>query len=268
MKMIESMSGRSVHGTLLREMAAAQDIRLYLKELTEQAVPAAARDDPLPALAGEAAVLHALAEAGERGGGEQALVYVWSASPAAERWVEARADGYAEGGFTPPASEAEEAGAAAAWWGLEVSRLVPPFPCPGRALLVRGLAARRFTRGEDGTHLVCPRHGNLVPVQVHVWPLAEGADALAVLRERVEGRRRWLEAVGRGEALPEEDPLRLAAVVRVYPEDGAAVDLRTGLVGGTVGAAVHPFVLAALPAPPELAERTEPRQGSEGAGVT
>jgi hypothetical protein len=39
------------------------------------------------------------------------------------------------------------------------------------AILVKGVAALPLARLEHGTHLCCPEHGGVVPVQVMVWPV-------------------------------------------------------------------------------------------------
>jgi hypothetical protein len=138
-------------------------------------------------------------------------------------------------------------------------------------LVVKGPHAEALARVEEGTHLFCPAHENLVPVQVGVRPLADGEDPAAAFAALAESRRGWLTQLAEGTATVDDDPFRLRPVLRVYDEQGATLDLRTGLLSPTLPSpearerfahhdelprdlaeAVRTFVLAALPLPPEF----------------
>jgi ATP-dependent Clp protease ATP-binding subunit ClpA len=239
---------------LLGEMAAAADLSLYLEELAAGAVRTEeGGSGRLLALVEEAALLDVLADAGTRPAGEQVLLYLWSANPAAQRWVDRLASRYRAQGFTAPMDADEEAEPGRSWWALERSPVELNEGQSGKALLVRGLAAERLTAGEVGTHLFCLEREGVVPVQVHAFAVPDGADAHALLQERLHQRAEWLRRLGRGEVGPESDPLRLGQVVRVYNERRDWIDLRTGLVNDDLPH-VPSLVLAALPLPPEVSE--------------
>jgi hypothetical protein len=209
--------------------------------------------------------------------GEQVLLYLWTANPGGQAWVDSLARVYSRTGFIRGLSAAEEDGQAS-WWALERT-WVGPAPNQGgrqafeelfadgktgaamsssseefvgRALLVRGLAAARLTAGEVGTHLFCPEHAGVVPVQVHAWPIADNGDPLTLLLGQLKRRRQWLEALSRGETIPTDDPLRLAPVVRLYNEGRGWIDVRTGLVGEMSLPNVPALVLAGLLLPEEV----------------
>jgi ATP-dependent Clp protease ATP-binding subunit ClpA len=72
---------------ILPEMAAAEDLRLYLEELAAGASPVAGgQEDRLLDLARQTALLQALAEAGGGALEERVAVFVWATNPAAGRW--------------------------------------------------------------------------------------------------------------------------------------------------------------------------------------
>ncbi len=234
---------------VLAELAAAQDLHLYLRDLSERSVPLASvgPTDRLR-LVRHVALLQLLAESGQ--GEQQVLLHVASGGPAGERWAKGLADVYQAHGLTEaPGTQREDGGAP--WWRLEVTRLEESEPARGHALLVRGLGAEALATLEVGTHLFCPTHEGLVPVQVHAWPVPEGTGPGALLAEKVAERQRWLTALARGEADVGADPMPLRDVVRIYNEGGSTFDLRTGLVLETLPPA-YPFVMAALPLPLEL----------------
>jgi ATP-dependent Clp protease ATP-binding subunit ClpA len=235
---------------ILPEIAAAEDLRLYLEDLAAKAAPFAGNSEwQLLDLVRQAAQLQALADASERAVEEQVAVFVWTTNPAAGEWV--RKLGEAFTSLDSRSWSWEEDESLTRWWGLEVVSVEVALPHPARLLVVRGPAARCYARFEEGTHLFCPVHEGLVPVQVHTWDLPEGGDPLKLLEEKVAERRRWLEGLAGG-ASPGSDPLGLQPVVRLYNEGGSIIDLRTGLVVKGEAPPIARFVLAALPLPPEL----------------
>jgi ATP-dependent Clp protease ATP-binding subunit ClpC len=89
-------------------------------------------------------------------------------------------------------------------------------------LQLKGVHARPLALLEAGTHLWMPKHGGPLPVRVDVL-----------------------------EAWPSQppDPFAFGPIVRVYPEDGATADVRTGMVAPPKfdPAVFRTFTLAALP---------------------
>jgi hypothetical protein len=126
---------------------------------------------------------------------------------------------------------------------------------PGvRPFVIHGSHAAALAKLEEGTHLVCPAHQNLVPVQLQVVPLAEGQNPKAAFHSFLASRQNWLDQLAVGQAELEDNPLPLLPVLRIYDEQGPTVDLRTGLMapGFPDGSVLWSFVLSALPLPSEL----------------
>jgi hypothetical protein len=230
---------------LLGEMAAAQDLSLYLAEVAQQAVRFTDADRlRLVELAEQAALLEVLAAASDRPSGEQVVLYLWSPGVAAvpyARWLARR---YAHFPLVGRSSGAD-------WWGLEQTLLELPESVSGEAILVRGLAAERLTAGEVGTHLFCLDDGSIGAVQMHAWVLGDGEDPGQMVQRHLELRREWLAALERGEASVEGDPLRSLPVVRIYEGDRHWIDLRTGQVGEDTPRLAS-LVLTGLPLPAEV----------------
>src|SRR5262249_15947240 len=101
---------------------------------------------------------------------------------------------------------------------------------------------------------------------VGVLPLAERDDPADTFRAHWQQRQDWQRALAEGTATVEEDPFRLKPVVRIYDEQSATLDVRTGLIlpaqltphanpqvlPAALPEAISDFVLAALPLPVEL----------------
>jgi hypothetical protein len=107
---------------------------------------------------------------------------------------------------------------------------------------------------EEGTHLFCPPHESVQPVAVTALPVADGQDPLVVLNAHLDERQRWLEQLVEGKSAADDDPFRLGPVVRIYDNEGAVLDLRSGLAVpmARVDEHLRTFLLAGLPLPPEL----------------
>ena len=126
---------------------------------------------------------------------------------------------------------------------------------PGeRVLLLTGTQAVPFARMEEGTHLVCPAHGGLIPLQVRCVPLAADGDPLTALTHERQERQAWLDRLAAGLASVDDDPATLLPVLRVYDLAGPTLDLRTGLLttGLPTVAALARFLRSTLPLPPEF----------------
>jgi hypothetical protein len=218
---------------ILQELAAAQDIELYLQHLLD--VTGGGYHDtrdhhdrrtgdtlmPLAAVVREAAVLHAMTEALAHNLPAQALVIVRADNARAGRRLD-HLPILARGRWAP---------------GVDIEDGPPPTdPAIERTVVLRGLPAVAMARCEEGTHVYCPRHGGLILLEVRAWPVPVGTDPATVFR----GQRP-------GDELP--------AVLRIYHEDGKTVDLRAGIVSAQVPR-LAALVLAALPLPPELHSKT------------
>ncbi|HEX7378886.1 MAG TPA: AAA family ATPase [Pirellulales bacterium] len=97
-----------------------------------------------------------------------------------------------------------------------------------RALLVSGPHARAVASREQGTHLFCSRHANLLPVSVWVLPSAS-ENATATVAEFCRRRDDWLRSLADGSGRIDDDPYPLAPVVRIYNTGGPTLDLRSGM---------------------------------------
>jgi ATP-dependent Clp protease ATP-binding subunit ClpA len=230
----------------LRAMAAAQDIHLYIEDLLAQAVPRGGEmQQTLQEMVNDLVVLHLTAACVAHKEPEQVLLYVWSVQNSFAHWAEQ---------LTNALSDCFHSSS-----GLEVTDLELHDKCPGYALVLHGLTAWPLAQLEAGTHLFCPVHGGLELVQIHAWPLDEGSDPEEELAARIQERQRWQQQLAAGQTTPENDPFTLLPVLRIYNENGATLDLRTGLVGRTVPP-LHPFVVGTLPLPPELAVSDSPQR--------
>ncbi len=222
---------------VLRELAAAQDIYLYVEDRLAASASRGGDEvhEALQEVLNGLALLHLATGCVAARPPEQVLLYLWDAG-AGPFWV-------------------KDLAKALVWLcdplGLEFSWLGPSSDCPHFALHVRGLTAWPLAQVEVGTHLFIPAREVLVPVQVRAWPVPEGADPRDVLRERLDERQQWLGELAAGRAAPEGDPLALLPVLRIYNEGGTTVDLRTGLLAKTMPE-LYPFVVTTLPLPAEL----------------
>jgi hypothetical protein len=225
----------------LAEVAAAEDMRLYLKELAAHSLPAADDlDEELTEVLRQMALLKVMAEAPADGSSERALLYLTTLDEARNFWPAFLFNWYLN-------LFGNRVGLTA-----EGVRLAPP---PERLLiLLSGPHAVALARMEEGTHLFYPAHENLVPVQVAVLPLQEGENPAARFTTFQNDRRAWLHRLAEGNAALEINPLALRPVLRIYDSQGPTVDLRTGLLTPKLpdGDVLRNFVLAALPLPPEL----------------
>ncbi len=207
---------------LWREILAAEDVRAYLREAL-MVVEEAAHDAAVAEIAREAALLGVMAAAGRR---RRGLVVLRSLENAAhdgrERLYRLHRELFEEG------------------FELDVEQVAPgsrASPLAFDALVVAGPHALELARATAGTHMFMSP-APFAPVEVAVRPLEDGEEAAEAAR--TFGPRRQREP--------------FAPVVRVYGPDGAAVDLRTGLVtlSEPTVSDLRSFLLATLPHLPEL----------------
>ena len=211
---------------LLHEMSAASDIQLYLKDLAARAsVNQTALfddDDANRPWSLHEVVLHAryvrtMTECVAKDVAQQAVLHVRGANAVDGAWVDNLVLVF------------ERIFGAM----LTVEAMIGRSPKGReRSLLVKGLAAVPLAQLEQGTHLCCSKSGAVTPIQVTVWPVADGGDPTSVL---AENRR---DAV-----------VRMLPVVRIHQLDGKCVDLRSGGVYPAIDAG---YLLAALLLPEEL----------------
>lgn len=128
-------------------------------------------------------------------------------------------------------------------------------------LEISGAYAAAIGRAIEGTHLILQRDGNLTPLQIFAINLAGKANARDAWKARLEEQRNWMAALARGEAGPDDDPLRIGPVVRRYEENGPTLDLRTGFVTREwpTPRDLRTFLLAQLPFPDELQALDQPQ---------
>ncbi|MBI1918951.1 MAG: ATP-dependent Clp protease ATP-binding subunit [Planctomycetes bacterium] len=245
---------------ILREMAAAQDIHLFVEDLVADSVACSEGEaqEILREAINELSLLHLAMECADRKEPEQAVVYLWSSNRPdhrPRRGMEAGTEARFENLFRTE-DEIDRLAAALqpmleGHGGLEAKGVIVSPDQAGEALVVRGLTAVSLARVEEGTHLFSPLHGGLVLIQVHVWPVPDGVSPEEVLREKLDARQRWQQELAEGHVSVDDDPFRLLPVLRIYNEDGTTVDLCTGLLAKTMPP-LGPFVVGTLPLPPEL----------------
>ncbi len=116
--------------------------------------------------------------------------------------------------------------------GLDAS--IPALKAPtlhgARVLQLEGTHALALARLEEGSHLFGTSDGSLTVVQVMVISMAAAETIEDVLSKSIARHDDWIARVAEGGASVEEDPFTLKPVVRVYGEQGATLDVRTGYV--------------------------------------
>jgi ATP-dependent Clp protease ATP-binding subunit ClpC len=231
------------HPSVVGELAAAQDIHEYLKQL---AAGATRSDDQLTEelteLLRQTALLELMAGSSHDGSADRAVLYILPSQPTIPGRPRYLASGYRNLFGTV--------------LGLEVTEYSSPPDAARNTWLasIRGPHALSLARFEEGTHLFCAAHQNPVLYQVGTLPLAESEDPLTRFAALLEERRTWLERVAEGQAEARDNPLPLLPVLRVIDTLGPTVDVRTGMIGPAwpEADALREFFLSALPLPPEL----------------
>lgn len=116
-------------------------------------------------------------------------------------------------------------------------------------LSLDGIAAWTLARAEQGTHVFCSETtGAIELVQVVVAAVGYDADPAAVCAALLDARRRWLDALSRGETSADGDPFALGPVIRVHAGSHGTLDLRSALMSAA-SPTIHDaraFLLASL----------------------
>jgi hypothetical protein len=101
---------------------------------------------------------------------------------------------------------------------------------PGAAgIVVSGYLAHDLCAALAGLHLWCSASG-LLPLHAIAQQVPAEADPFEVAKQMDDRRREWAEAVARGEASPDDDPLPHGDVLQVHFDEGPVLDVRTGMV--------------------------------------
>ena len=118
------------------------------------------------------------------------------------------------------------------------ARLLPGRLLPGHAaaLVVEGPAAGALLQAEAGVHLfLLGETGAPAPLQARLRRLDPGQDPQATLEAEAARAQAWVAALEQGQAGLQDDPDLRAhpdgrRLVRVYAQEGPALDLRSGAV--------------------------------------
>jgi ATP-dependent Clp protease ATP-binding subunit ClpA len=211
-------------GDLWEALMAAENTQAYLRELAASTAPHGERvEDNLADLVREASLLQLFAQGGDRLSCNRVLVSIRSLDESKQDQRTVLAKLYEE--------------LFASQFGLAVTRLERP---DAELLVISGPNALTLAAVEAGTHLFCPSHEGLVPIQVSVLPLKDDEHPAPAIEDNVVDVRR----ASTGDRI----------TIRVYVEQGGTLDLRTGLMTLRNPAAreLRAFVLSMLPLPEEL----------------
>ena len=236
---------------LLGEIAAAQDIHEYLKEMAAGASRSGAQEeDGLTELLHQIAFLELMAGDPQESSADLALLYILAPDPGAtfqglwpSHYLRTIYRHLFEDGL-----------------GMRVTQYTVCPLAPSKTCLIRiqGPHALALARLEEGTHLFCPARANVTPAQVGVVPLTENEDPQTRFTALWANRQAWRDRSAKGDADVASDPMPLLPVLRIYEEHGPTVDIRTGLLSPTSIAQLaeadelRTFLFSVLPLPPEL----------------
>ena len=197
-------------GDLWGELMAAANTQGYLRDLAAKTAPHGERfEDHLGDLIREASLLNLLSLDDETRPNERAIICVRSLGTSRQTQREMLSELYTNvfGGQ----------------FGLRVTRLEERNdPCKpymgGDAdfIVVSGPHALTLARTEEGRHLFCPAHAGLVPIRVRVLAFTDDEDLHSLL--------------DRDDMNLEDTASSDAVTIRVYEENGVALDLRSGLM--------------------------------------
>jgi len=222
----------------LQDMASAASLTEFVRELAQAATPPG--EEEYDHLEQQIALLHAMATLESKPG---VILWFRCGSPGNLFWKSLfLADQYKQ--------------ALMQSLSLDVTDISPKRgEAPGeRALVLRGPQAMRVAEMEAGTHLICPAHTSIVPLQIIALPMEVGDEPQTVLKSAQQKQQEWRVLMGRGEATSDTAPFAFGPVVRVITENGNVLDLRSGLMSPSppTAAMLGGLLLATLPLPEEM----------------
>ena len=97
------------------------------------------------------------------------------------------------------------------------------------ASVVSGYLATDLCKALAGLHLSC-WEGGVLPMQLIVQAVPPGEDPAAISEGLDKRRREWAEAVARGEASADDDPMPHGHVLQVHYVNESTLDVRSGQV--------------------------------------
>ncbi len=227
---------------VLRDAAAANDLHEFINGLHSRSTAGTESDETqLVEILRRAALLNSVAAGPVTATTEQVLLLVLSPDASVHTAAASLQQSYLE-----LYSES---------LSLESQPVSGPLPGVMCGLVVRGCHARNVAQIEDGTHLLVPREGHFIPVQVIVLDLPSDADPAQFARAFHERRQAWIRSAGTT-AEGDSNPAPWRPVVRIYEEAGKIIDIRTGMIstGRSTPESLRSFLLSSLPLPPEVAE--------------
>jgi ATP-dependent Clp protease ATP-binding subunit ClpA len=226
-------------GRLLHDAAAAYDMHEFIRDLgARPGTAAGSADAQLAELLRQIACLNAVVSSAAAGTSEQVLLLI----------------------VVPEAAAGDHAMKLHASYlqlfealSLETQVMPGPLPAGMLALVVRGGHAAPLASSEEGTHLVLPRQGHFLPLQVIAREVPDDGNPHQIVHDIAARRHARTRGVQPGGSLP-ADPLPWQPVIRIYEETGRVVDVRTGTIeaGPLTTAAFRNLLLGSLPLPVEL----------------
>ncbi|MEW6125590.1 MAG: AAA family ATPase [Acidobacteriota bacterium] len=226
-------------GDLWQRLIEAGDVRQLMRELLTTAQPYGERlEDYLSELTRETALLEVIAQSNDEVSTHQALMLIQSLDEAFKVERERLAKIYHELFTYKLGSRAE-----LLTGNQEAAAL------HSDAVLIQGVNVLALAKPETGAHLFYTAKEQLVPLQIHVLPVIDHSAAATIRRFAESQKRRLSEPVDTNET-----DLNEASVIRVYEENGATLDLRSGLMTLKMPTTkeLRALLLAALPLPMEM----------------
>ncbi|MFN0084537.1 MAG: AAA family ATPase [Blastocatellia bacterium] len=231
-----------------KEIFATEDMHAYLREAaSSQTSNRGPIGEKIIAAFREASLIEMLARGAEAPTMERALLVLRPLQPGCSMLIEKMMENYED--------------LFGRIFGLEIKVLARQKSFSRRTdswALISGWHAARIASAEAGTHALIEGSEFMMPIQVKVFPLAEGQRPREALKARLLDRIRWRREVAAGRASTDSDPWTIDPVIRIYHEEEAEIkttfDLRSGISLPRLADAemLSAFVASSLDLPPEL----------------